>query len=376
MDHYARKRTAAKVWQEIVLYLLKIYSAIMVSLTSYIRNHIASITWLKAETYGSINKADEIINSFFKGPQNETDGIFNASCIYLLNGHIQEARRYFLTVKTNPSSSADLQDKANNAIVAIDDICNYYTYYTKDFKGKFVPSNDEELNAALDILQCIWEQRMIENGRKHYTIDGIINSGKKEWSSLDNKVVFLLKDQNQGGTGERWDDDVKKWNLKGKGKFFPNIKKIVWGLSHPQKDYENDIYKNPETKKLMKAQIDAFAAIQPFALLECKKEPGYNSVEDSVIKENLQNFGNLLKEEIRLLNPHYLLCSSQTIYEFALDMYNGIGKEEGGGFYDETTDTLIIHCSHPSARNTNGSEPYHMVMKHLPKIKRALIDSE
>lgn len=348
----------------------------MVSLTSYIRNHVASLTWLKQETYGNIDEANEIINRFYKGPQNETDGIFNASCIYLLNGHIQEARRYFLMVKTNQSSSTDMQDKTNNAIGVIDDICNYYKELFVKVKVKFVPSNDEELNAALDVLQCIWEQRMIENGRKHYTIDGIINSGKKEWSSLDNKVVFLLKDQNQGGTGERWNDDLKKWNLKGKGKFFPNIKKIVWGLSHPQKDYENDIYGNPETKKLMKAQIDAFAAIQPFALLECKKEPGYKSVEDSVIKENLQQYEDLLKEEIRLLNPHCLLCSSQDIYVFALKMFKGIGKEEGGGFYDETTDTLIIHCFHPSDPNPKGSEPYHMVMKHLPKIKRALIDSE
>ncbi|MDE6368507.1 MAG: hypothetical protein K2K94_04635 [Muribaculaceae bacterium] len=61
-----------------------------------------------------------------------------------------------------------------------------------------------------------WSKRLKCNGDKNFTKDGIlykdgvsIEQTLKDWKSSKIKVLFLLKDQNQGQSN--WDEDIRYW---------------------------------------------------------------------------------------------------------------------------------------------------------------------
>lgn len=321
-------------------------------------------------TESGISMADSLVNAFYNGE--DCSSLFDAAKIYYESeGRMQEARRYFCRFVA--AAEGDLQKveqlgKAQWYIDRIDELCNAYI---NDYFGKYNPVDDEDLQFALDILQCIWEKKMVDNGENggdvHFTIDGIYNADKGSWLSRKDRVVFVLKDQNQGDVKRKstWDDDLRKWNLKGKGNFFPNIKRLLWGVTHTDRDYKNDIFFNPETKSKMEALIWEYAESTPFAMVECKKQPGYKRVSAKEINHHLKNYGELLIEEIRLLRPTHLLCASQEVYVFFLKVYGVLEKGEFGGCYDDVHDVHINHCFHPSNPGKHIDEHYNEVMQHL-----------
>lgn len=322
-------------------------------------------------TESGISMADSLVNAFYNGE--DCSSLFDAAKIYYeSDGRMQEARRYFcrfVAAAEGDLQKAEQLGKAQWYIDRIDELCNAYI---NDYFGKYNPVDDEDLQFALDILQCIWEKKMVDNGENggdvHFTIDGIYNADKGSWLSRKDRVVFVLKDQNQGDVKRKstWDDDLRKWNLKGKGNFFPNIKRILWGVTHTDRDYTPQIFNN-RTKKQMQAQIWEYAESTPFAMVECKKQPGYRSVSDAEVKHHLNAYGNLLVEEIRLLQPTCLLCTHLEIYKLFLKIYCGEGKGDSGYYFNPERDTHIINCFHPSSRGKGHSpyEHYIVVMKHL-----------
>lgn len=347
----------------------------MQSPLSYIEEKLEGLQLLGVAESDNICDADTLVNRYYKSLKDhksaDIQNLYDAACVYIyIPGRLQEAKRYFRRF-IEGSQDSDRMDRARTAIEVIDSIC---MFYSENLMTSYEPSNQVELNAALDIVHCIWEQRMFDYGENNYnvsyTLDGIYNEGKKNWFEMTDRVVFLLKDQNQGGKigAPRWDDDLRKWKLSGKGHFFPNIRRILWGIHSPFKYSKDEVCGN----KAVAQEITEFVSSQPFAMVECKKQPGYKTVSDKTIEEHLERYGDLLNEEIRLLKPHYLICTSQQIYEFALKMYNGTDDSDPlhqGRCYDAKTGTLIIHAFHPSDPNQCIQDHYWMVRKQLDDLK-------
>ena len=228
----------------------------------------------------------------------------------------------------------------------------------------------------LDKLFAEWKKQL----GTCFTSDGVMyQNGKtneqveQEWMALPKRVVFLLKDQHQFGDGENWNEDInlwlkdvdwkdtesrKKWNASAaanrniQSKFFKNIAYILWGLVKADRNNEwwyQDVEKYHEDVR------DLFNT-QPFALVECKKDPGGPVCKDPILRQHIRQYGGLLKKEIEILNPNMIVCTSGIIYDFVLKMYPEkelVSIENHNSIRFHPNSGTLIFCSyHPSSRKS------------------------
>ena len=240
----------------------------------------------------------------------------------------------------------------------------------------------------LDDLFVEWKSKMKEqDSTSHFTRDGLMYNknplGQNEgaWFSSRNRILFLLKDQNQDGA-EKWDEDIREWlidtekdtdkhhktkeaNRNLETPFLRNLAFLLWGLSKADKD-------NPWWYGEVAQHFDEvkdFFNTQPFAIVECKKQPGDGKLDDKELKWHLRNYGDFLKREIEILAPTMIVCASQHIYRFVLDMFpqeelTSIGKDHNSIRLHKPTGVLIFCSYHPSAYTKSVEEIYDSVLYH------------
>ena len=123
-----------------------------------------------------------------------------------------------------------------------------------------------------------------------------LGQNEEAWFSSRNRILFLLKDQNQDGA-EKWDEDIREWlidtekdtakhhktkeaNRNLETPFLRNLAFLLWGLSKADKD-------NPWWYGEVAQHFDEvkdFFNTQPFAIVECKKQPGDGKLNDKELK--------------------------------------------------------------------------------------------
>ena len=246
----------------------------------------------------------------------------------------------------------------------------------------------------LETLFKEWKDRLPLGA--NFTKDGVMyRNGKtneqveQEWFASPIRVAFLLKDQNQGKDGT-WDEDINlwlkdvdwedtnardKWNASAKAnrniknRFLKNIAYILWGLV---KADNNDDRCFSETKKRHNEVKDFFNS-QPFALIECKKEPGISYLDTKILCHHLDTYGDLLNKELDILHPNIIVCcgGSSEIFKFITKTYykdkdpipfGGEYVLEDGtdlGFktqlcYYPDDNVVVIDSFHPKARKTEN----------------------
>jgi len=227
--------------------------------------------------------------------------------------------------------------------------------------------NSNLIDEKLDNLFDEWKERMKKNGDMNFTKDGILRKNGisdtkilETWMESSKRIMFLLKDQNQ--EGKKWDEDIRDWlttndNTCNLGSaFIKNIAYILWGLS--KADENNDWWYNEITMHF--DEVKGFFNTQPFALVECKKQPGDGYLDDDVLKQHLSDYGDLLKQEIDILNPNIIVCTNQHIYDFVLKKYPQEELEcvEGHNSirFHPLSGTIILCSYHPSAWNVDVYE--------------------
>lgn len=243
------------------------------------------------------------------------------------------------------------------------------------------------IEKELEALFAEWHSRMKQKDSKaHFTKDGLMfNSTPSErnesaWRASHHRVVFLLKDQHQDGN-EKWDEDIRYWlkdaewdtdesrktkeaNRNLEPPFIRNLAYLLWGLS--KANNEDSWWYDEVTKHI--DEVKEFFRTQPFAVVECKKEPGGGSLDDKVLKQHLHDYGDLLKREIEILAPNMIVCTSQHIYDRVLKMYPQAelaGIEGHGSIRFHAPSGTLIFCSyHPSAFGKRRSDIYEGVMYH------------
>lgn len=232
-------------------------------------------------------------------------------------------------------------------------------------------------NTLLDELFKIWRSEMVkkEKGKFNFTEDGLLYKNDKtieqtesEWLHSSKRVLFLLKDQNQKSE-VKWDEDIRYWlkdresdrpqDLENKSKnrtltnsFIKCLAYLLWGII--KADNENDWWYE-EVEMHHDEVVELFNTL-PFAFVECKKTPGEGSLSPSILKRHLRDYGSLLKQEIEILNPNIIVCTSQQSYDFVLKMYPNELKGVDGNMkfrYHRDKRLLIILSLHPSARRSN-----------------------
>ena len=241
-----------------------------------------------------------------------------------------------------------------------------------------------DYNKKLDELFDKWRQRSIENdeardcdGNVIFTADGLMKKNDnsidvgKEWSDSPKRIMFLLKDQ-----PTKWSNDARLWLKDGdnketnlrvesnrnlKPRFIRNIANVFYGLSNART--AEDCW----LKAISEKDIREHFNMRPFAFVECKKQGGTTSIDDKELKMYLERYGDLLREEIRILNPNIFVCTSHLIYGFVIDMFN---KDELLTIPDhnsirvhQPSGTIILCSYHPSSRKSY-EDFYEGVMWH------------
>lgn len=222
----------------------------------------------------------------------------------------------------------------------------------------------ETKHKELEDLFADWIERMKVNGDASFTVNGDVLFTKdgimyqnavseeqswKDWDKSTKRIMFILKDQNQGN--EKWPEDIRYWlkdedsdkesaikqkkeNRELGNSFIKHIAYIFWGLTKvdKQNDWQyEDVVKHEE-------EVKEFFNTQPFALVECKKQPGEGGLYNKVLRQNLKNYGDLLIKEIEILNPNMIVCTSPIIYKYILKSLPQEGSTQ-----------LILSSYHPSA---------------------------
>lgn len=248
----------------------------------------------------------------------------------------------------------------------------------------------KDLDSRLEELFEAWFGAMQKNGDTHFTKDGVIyknhltkEQSVQEWLKAEKRVVFLLKDQNQKGI-EKWDEDIRYWLKDNEGddvsklenkrrnrnlesSFIKHIAYILWGVCKAEKEgdwpYEEVVKYEDEVK--------AFFNTQPFALVECKKQPGGGFLEDSFLKQHLWDYGSFLWREIHnILRPNVIICTGQPIYDFVLKRFpKGELKTIDGHNsirYHKPSGTIILFTYHPGVFGANADKSsYLSAMDHF-----------
>lgn len=247
---------------------------------------------------------------------------------------------------------------------------------------------NNDIEKRLEKLFVEWYSRMkAKDSTFHFTKDGLIYNSvipyeemENVWRSSRKRIIFLLKDQHQEAD-DKWNEDIRNWlkdsmdetdesrkikeaNRNLSSPFMRNLAYILWGLS--KADNNNPWWYEEVTKHF--DEVKDFFNTQPFAIVECKKQPGDGRLDDKILKQNLFEYGDLLHREIEILAPTMIVCTSQYIYDFVLGMYAQeelICIENHNSIRFHVPTGILIFCSyHPSAFRKNKNEIYEGVMYH------------
>ena len=249
-------------------------------------------------------------------------------------------------------------------------------------------------NSQLDNLFSRWIERSEQNsepreegyGRIIFTKDGLMEKNDASinisdaWQNAQRRIMFLVKDQ-----PSEWCDDSRLWlrDIDGekpqsrknkencralKSRFIHNIANLFWGLWNAT---PANLCTSEQLCRSFEQVKDCFNT-HPFAYIECKKQGGGTSISDQTLIQYLNKYGDLLREEIELLDPNIIVCTNPHIYNFVQNMYgNEFERIEGhNSIRVDLKHKKVILCSyHPSAWNVNV---YEGVMDHF----RAYLQSD
>lgn len=220
-----------------------------------------------------------------------------------------------------------------------------------------------------------------KDGVPFFTYDGIYGD-KEMWYNSPSRVLFVLKDQYQrlDTFGHHSDDNIQDWNIEKRknSRFFANIANVVWGLSNI-KDGKMPEW-NSISSRVKQQEVRNHLCEFPFAVVECKKLPGEDSISPQTLTHHIDKYGSFILKEIELLNANFIVCCSQEIYSYVVENYGGALIEfenQGHGEirYDKLNNIYIIKTlHHPSYYGKASSlcEFYEYIKKHFDGFNKLL----
>lgn len=251
-----------------------------------------------------------------------------------------------------------------------------------------------DYNMQLEELFSRWIERSEQNNEPReegygcviFTKDGLMEKNgasiniSKAWQQAQRRIMFLVKDQ-----PSEWCDDSRLWlkdidgekqqdrqhkesNRALKPRFLHNIADMFWGLWNATPN----LLCTSEQLRASFEQVKECFNNYPFAYVECKKQGGSTSIADHTLLTYLNKYGDLLREEIELLDPNIIVCTNPHIYNFVLNMYGNEFEQIKGHNsirIDMKRKKIILLTYHPSAWNVNV---YEGVMDHF----RAYLQSD
>lgn len=236
----------------------------------------------------------------------------------------------------------------------------------------------KDYNGMLDRLFEEWNAESIKNGDDVISRDGLMRIKGQDvnalWDKADKKVMFLLKDQPDGGG-----DDIRNWltlpednkyaksNREAGSIFLKRIACLLYGFT-----YCNTAYWTLNMDDVVKCFLE-----KPFALVETKKQSGGTSVSNQTMNEYIDRYKDFLLREIDILSPNIIVCCGGPQHHFALNtLYRPEDLEtiDQNVHYDKEKNVVIVYAGHPSARCSH-QDYYQGAMYHYDFFLKKYPDS-
>ena len=236
----------------------------------------------------------------------------------------------------------------------------------------------KDYNRHLDELFKKWEAQSIANGDGVISKDGLMRKRDADvnelWKQSPKRVMFLLKDQPNGGG-----DDTRNWlvlsddnpnakrNREASSIFLKRLALLLYGFTYNMTDYWS-----VDEKEAVKCFNEV-----PFAFVEAKKQSGDTSVKDDVMDMYIDRYKDFLLEEIAVLESNIIVCCGKPQYNFALNvLYKKEDLEciDQNVYYDKRKNVLVIYSPHPSVMFCSHADFYAGVMWHYEQFLKKYPD--
>ncbi|UYO06450.1 hypothetical protein [Paenibacillus sp. PSB04] len=224
-----------------------------------------------------------------------------------------------------------------------------------------------DINSQLDELFQQW--KMHEACVEGFFIpDGHVD--EEAWSGFRPKLMVLLKEVNSSDAGWNLQQFVREKGYLKESSTWPTLIRWTYGILHGYPEFlevENR-YAN------IKEEADQFLRQVYFA--NVKKIAGGSQAVHTDIEHHIQSTGLLLLQQIRILNPHMVLCCGDVIFHGVQKVLRNTGswtyerKQTSGGLeyiWWEEAQTFLIRYHHPNAYFPRAMS-YTYLMKEIQKI--------
>lgn len=254
--------------------------------------------------------------------------------------------------------------------------------------------HDKELS-----LFTHWTERSIQLGEgDNLAEDGLLYRGKPTstedkgifywgtnpaneeelWNNADKRLLIITKDLNNkekdGSIADAWDIRVEtgfkntvynEYDYESCIPFYKRLRMWSYGLLNTTEDGNYPSYETVRDQDIS----GPFYLKAPIARINCKKQCGVNTIPEGVLLKYLENYKDLLVEQIKLYHKADIIfcgAASGCIKDFIKDnVIKDLQEVEGTGnwiYYSPSTDTVIINGYHPTSR-TSYENVYNEMME-------------
>ena len=152
-------------------------------------------------------------------------------------------------------------------------------------------------------------------------------------------------------------------------RFFPNLELWVYGLMTI-----------PERKTIPFGKADNATRLQgfyenaPIVRINCKKQPDTKAASNAVLQKYMDNYADLLKEQISMYNTDIILCiGGQGIMVNFLQkhLYEDLEQVNRHCYYSPKANVLVVKQYHPNYNVYSRQEMYTALMKDYQAFLKA-----
>lgn len=185
------------------------------------------------------------------------------------------------------------------------------------------------------------------------------------WDDAGMRLLVLTKELNE--------DDG--WDIRGESgrvpsprltcrtamRFFPNLELWAYGLMNIP-----DRKVMPFAKADNQTRLQGYYENAPIARVNCKKQPDNKAASNAVMQKYMENYADLLKEQILLYDADVILCiggQGVMVNFISQHVYQDLEEVNPHCYYSAAANILVVKQYHPNYNVYSRKDMYTEMMK-------------
>ena len=241
-----------------------------------------------------------------------------------------------------------------------------------------------------------WQNRILENEPEaDFAPDGMLYRGKiefndngvgykprtlgnaaQQWDNAPKRLLILTKDlnDNEGGWDIRYDTgrvyDAGKFKVRTSLlRFYTNMTLWAYALLDAAEGNPIDVYDMTPSWDQLREHYET----APIARVNCKKTVGTEKCPNSLLRDHLKTYGDLLLKQIEMYDADIILCcgGSNLIKDFVKETYLPdleVVIDTDWIYYSKSRNKLVVNSYHPSYPGCTPEHMYESMMGDMGKF--------